>query len=132
MTRKKPYLFIENLTAVAARVLTDRGMAPDTATTIGREIAVGMCNMYARTHLYIPAAIDLTKPLSARNRAILNAYSQPSPTARPFSSRRVEELAQEYGLTETYLYELLSDTMDAVRKEQGLPPMDERQGQFPL
>lgn len=132
MSRRKPYLFVENLTAVAARVLVDRGMAPDTAAAIGREISVSMCKMYARTHLYIPAAIDLTQALGERNRAILNAYGQASPTARPFSSRRVEELAQEYGLNETYIYELLRDTMDAVRKEQGLPPMDERQWRFPL
>ena len=130
----KVYLFIENLTAVAARVMVDRGMVanPELAHTVGREIAVAMCEMHARTHLYIPAAIDITRHLGERNRAILNAYGKSSPTARPFTSARVSELAREFGLNEAYVYALLRDTMNAVRKEEGLPPLDERQGQFPL
>lgn len=111
----KTQLFIGNLTDVAAKAMIGRGIAaPELAQSVGREIAIDMCKMYARTHLYIPAAIDITQNLSERNREILNAYERSSPTARAFTSARVEEIAKGYELSEAYVYELLREVHNSV------------------
>lgn len=83
------------------------------AHAVMQEIAQAVCSKWARTVLYVPAAVGLD--IDRRNEAIFAAYGQDGPDGvKKFSGERIQQLASEFQLTPAHLYMVFK----AVRRYQ--------------
>lgn len=123
---RRLYQFIDDLVAIGARELAgkpklDEKAARELMTTVAHQL----CFQYARTSLYVPAALELK--LTPRDEEIWLQYGQDGPGgARKYSAARVEQLAATHGLTVRHVYNIvaLMRDLDAARRQPGLPGID--------
>lgn len=123
--RKGVYQFIDDMVDVCSRVMTSASGIPEAqARELAHEMAVQMCFHYARTTMYVPAALDLQ--LSERDEEIWRKYGTDSGTARPYSAARVAELAAEHQLTTVQIYNIVrqAKSREIARRQQRLPGFD--------
>lgn len=134
MARKgdpKLYEFVDALVATGAReMVASLGTDEATAKDLMRGIAHSICLQYARSYMYVP--VDMEFELSLRDKEIWRKYGEDSARARKFTSARVAELSEEYGVTTVQIYcivRLMKQREFADR--QGTLPLDDEPGQPP-
>lgn len=117
------YEFVEVLVRLGKGVLVDRLAVPGPeAEEVMTAIAHTMMVECARTHIYVPVAIELK--LAPRNQTIWQEYCQPGPDgSRPYSTDRITALAKKHQLTERQVYKIIE-----VWRERELR---ERQAELP-
>ncbi len=124
------YQFVDDLVAIGVRAFAGSGpLDEEQARQRMTEVANQLCVQYARTSLYVPAALQLK--LTPRDEEIWAKYGlEGAGGVRPYSSARVQQLATEYGFTVRHVYNIVAMMRDleAARRQPGLPgipPADE-------
>jgi Mor family transcriptional regulator len=123
--------FVDHVVSIGARTLTEQLGTPEhRARELMRGVAHELCGLYARTHIYVP--IDAEWDLSVRDKQMWEQYGQDSLTgARKFTSARASEIAAQYELTVTQVYNIFR----LARARQRMAEEAEfaaRQGALPL
>ena len=92
--------FIDDLVAIGVRELTASAALPkQEARDIMTAIAHQVCFQYARSHLYVPAVLELT--LTPRDAEIYSEHATEGPDGvRPYTAARLEQIATARGLTD--------------------------------
>lgn len=128
--RGKVYQFIDDLVEIGAAEITAElpGLEPQLGAELMRRIALAMCGRYARTEMYIPAALEITL-LGPRNQQIWDEYNQDGPAphgARRFTAARMVELAETHGLTTRQVRSIIADmrARDMAARQSQLPGFD--------
>lgn len=100
------------------------GADEKTALEVGQAIARAVCDMYAKTYMYVPSNRDIE--LEERAARIWAAYSTDTDEARKFTLAKVEELAKEHDLSTVQIYNIIRHVhREEVSKRQlGLPGLD--------
>ena len=121
----KVHQFIDDLVAVGVRELVGSGtVAEQEAREQMTAIAHQVCFQYARSHIYIPAVLELT--LTPRDEQIYAAYAAEGPDGvRPYTAARLEQIAAEQTppLTRRHCYNIiaLAKRREQARRQPELP-----------
>lgn len=106
--------FVVAVEEIAAQEVsaTVPALAADVIEALGRRIALGICARYARTQLYVPAAVALLHN-GPRNLEIWQAYHQDGPDgARAYSGARVNQIARQHRLTARQVQSIIKRLRD--------------------
>ena len=121
------YQFIDSMIEIGSAEIAAEFPAMEGAVSeeLMRRIAHAVCVRYARTELYIPAALDVIVR-SPRNQQIYDAYAQDGvgkTGARRYSASRVVELAKEHSLTTRQVQKIIADlrSREAASRQRQLP-----------
>lgn len=123
--REKLLQFVDDLVANGAAVITGMlGVGDAAAREAATELARRMCAQYARSYMYVPTDIDFE--LSDRDKEIWRKYGEVGPGqhgARPYTRDRVDELAVEYSITSTQIYNIirLMRKLELAQRQGTLP-----------
>lgn len=124
------YTFIDALINIGSAEI--KAELPDLDSAVGEEVmrrvALTICARFARTEMYIPAALEITF-LGPRNQLIWDGYNHdgPGPTgARRCSLSRIDELAAEYTLTRRQVYNVIGEmrAREIAARQFQLPGID--------
>lgn len=113
--------FVTGLVRIGTRELAAAlQLPPDQLSAAMQRVADAVCQEYARSEIYVPVAYD------PRNREIAQKYRQNSRSARACSPERIQELAQEFGVTSRWIYRILEAEREADFKARQacLPGLD--------
>jgi Mor family transcriptional regulator len=118
---RRLHQFIDDLVAIGLRELPQHVDAtPEVARELMTAIAHQVCFAYARTSIYVPAAMELT--LTPRDEDIWRKYGQEGPDGvRPYTAARIQQLAGEYGMTERHLYNIVRMMRELETRKRQLP-----------
>lgn len=133
------YEFVEALIEIGVRELQASLSIPEEqATAAMREIAHGICFQFARSYMYVPAALEFE--LSSRDEEIWRKYGEDGPPvtradgstypgAKKYTAQRVQDLANEYNVTLQQLYNIvrMMRRREVKRRQASLPGFDEPQ-----
>ena len=121
--REKLLQFVDDLVAQAVAVLTTALQVPEPqAREAANAIARRICEQYAKTYMYVPSAMDFER--TERDLEVWRKYGEDgSDGVRRYSRDRVDQLAEEYGVTPQHVYNI-------VRLQQHIETLS-RQGQLP-
>lgn len=124
---QRVHQFIDDLVAVGVRELTTSGAMPehearDQMTAIAHQV----CFQYARSHLYVPAVLELT--LTPRDAEIYSEHATEGPDGvRPYTAARLEQIALARGLTVRHCYNIiaLARRREQARRQPQLPGLND-------
>lgn len=122
---RRVFAFIEAVEQIAGSEVskTVPTLPPDAVSELARRIALSICARHARTHLYVPVAIEMLQN-GPRNRQIWDAYKQPGPDgARPYSLARVAQISDQHRLTVRQVHAILKQMreLEVVARQVALP-----------
>lgn len=124
--RRRPYQLVDDMVSVGSKELTDQlGVPTEQAREVMRQIAHQVCYMNAKCMIYVPEDLDFE--LSKRDEQIWIQYQIDGPEgARKFTAHRVEQLAQEHGLTTQQIYNILRlmKRREVAARQGVLPGLD--------
>ena len=117
------YQFIDDLVATGVRELTtSAGLPEQAASDLMTAIAHQVCFQYGRSHLYVPAVLELT--LTPRDEQIYSEHASEGPDGvRPYTAARLEQIAATRGLTLRHCYNIiaLARRREQARRQPQLP-----------
>lgn len=134
MARKsgeRTYQFVDDLVAITSDELQrGAGLPADRAREIATRAAHRMIAQYARTYMYVPAALEIQRGLAQRDEKIWEKYKAGSPTARRFTVAMLQELATEHHLTTVQIRAICNVMRDREikRMQQRLPGFELEEG----
>lgn len=117
--------FRDDLVAQSSRTVQKMlGADEQTALAVGRTIARAVCDMYAKTYMYVPSNRDIE--LEERAERIWAAYSTDTAQARKFTLAKVEELTLEHNLSTVQIYNIVRHMhrQQVAERQLGLPGLD--------
>ncbi len=127
--RVKPKQLVADIVEAGLSVLmadlADKGMTEELARQLMRQVAREVCVRNAKCIVYIPDSLDFA--LEERDREIWAAYQQPGPTgSRPFTGERIQDLAEQYGLSLQMVYRIISwaKKAEVAERQANLPGID--------
>jgi Mor family transcriptional regulator len=128
MTRRRRQVtnFREAVVRHTAEVLRAAGIPDAEGRAHGDEVARRLCHEYGKSQMYVPST--QTWDVTERDERLYEAYTSRSAAGTPpFTQQRVEEVADEFKITTSYVYQVVSLVRARMQQDRQptLPGLDQ-------